>query len=177
MVAHVWAQQNQPEGRSANGQFFFEGATIYSYNTRRPLGHFAGEFVFLNVESYSVTTSKHLGYVRSALPAGKPIIGINNKNVVLSAINYSKYKERGQADLDKNAIHYIINTVDYALTTASKRRKASLIEGDLNVAHGAITSMRALYNALELPLPQEIDDNSAKLEGDIETLLANRKKD
>lgn len=33
MVAHVWAQQTQDEGRSSNGNFWFEGTTLYSYST------------------------------------------------------------------------------------------------------------------------------------------------
>lgn len=42
MVAHVWAQQNQPHGRSGNGQFFFDGPTIYSYRRSYPIAHFTG---------------------------------------------------------------------------------------------------------------------------------------
>ena len=30
MVAHVWAQQTQSEGRSNNGNLYFEGPCIYS---------------------------------------------------------------------------------------------------------------------------------------------------
>lgn len=64
MVAHVWAQQSQSEGRSHNGNFSFEGDTLYSYRT--PIGRFisiAGEGVatLVTSETYSITTSgKHM---------------------------------------------------------------------------------------------------------------------
>lgn len=61
MVAHVWAQQRQPHGRSNNGNFYFERETLYSYGTHFPVGVFAGPGgpVFLNSDGYSVSTSGH----------------------------------------------------------------------------------------------------------------------
>lgn len=60
---HIWAQQNQPEGRCSN--VFFEGATIFSYGRHYPLGHFAknkaGDIaVLINVNGYSATTAKQI---------------------------------------------------------------------------------------------------------------------
>lgn len=61
MVAHVWAQQRQPYGRSNNGSFYFERETLYSYGTHFPVGIFAGPGgpVFLNSDGYSISTSGH----------------------------------------------------------------------------------------------------------------------
>lgn len=70
MVAHVWAQQRQPSGRSHNGNFYFEGRTLYSYGTHYPVGIFAavGGPVFLNSSKSSVTTEgKHKGPARRAV--------------------------------------------------------------------------------------------------------------
>lgn len=68
MVAHVWAQQNQSEGRSNNSQFYFRDKTIFSYRDSWPLATFIKDNeLLLNTERVSVTTSKHLSYVRSAL--------------------------------------------------------------------------------------------------------------
>lgn len=68
MVAHVWAQQNQSEGRSSNSQFYFRDKTIFSYRDSWPLATFIKENeILLNTQRVSVTTSKHLSYVRSAL--------------------------------------------------------------------------------------------------------------
>jgi len=57
-VAHVWAQQSQHEGKAGN--IFFRDKTLYSYGEHFWLGHFVTpEIVFLNSDSYSVSTSKH----------------------------------------------------------------------------------------------------------------------
>lgn len=70
MVAHVWAQQRQQSGRSNNGNFYFEGPTLYSYGRHYPVGIFAavGGPVFLNSSKSSVTTEgKHKGPARYAV--------------------------------------------------------------------------------------------------------------
>lgn len=67
-VAHVWAQNNQAEGRSGNGQFFFDGPALFSYGR-----HFLAGFILpngtalLNADSYSISTSRHQSYARSAV--------------------------------------------------------------------------------------------------------------
>ena len=78
-VAHVWAQQNQSVGRSGNGQFYFEGATIFSYGGHFPIASFTGKsvqpagsrfikrVVLYTAAEYSVTTSRHKSYVWRAL--------------------------------------------------------------------------------------------------------------
>jgi hypothetical protein len=61
MTAHVWAQQTQESGRSSNGNFYFEGRTLYSYGSHYVVGFIApnGQ-AFLNSDSSSMTTSgKH----------------------------------------------------------------------------------------------------------------------
>lgn len=67
MVSHVWAQQRQESGRSSNGQFYFQGRTLYSYGSHFPVGYVAAPgTVFLNSDGYSITTSKHKGHASSA---------------------------------------------------------------------------------------------------------------
>lgn len=72
MCAHVWAQQSQPEGRNNNGQFYFEGPTIYSYGSHFPIATFkttkdGRRYVLFTTRDYSVTTSKHKSYARNAI--------------------------------------------------------------------------------------------------------------
>jgi hypothetical protein len=69
MVAHVWAQGNQDEGRSNNGQLYFVGPVIYSYGSHFVAGVIdnAGRY-WTNADSYSPTTAKHMSYVRRAVP-------------------------------------------------------------------------------------------------------------
>jgi hypothetical protein len=71
MVAHVWAQQTQPHGRSGNGQFYFDGGTLYSYGSHFPVAmfvqnHRGQECALFNSDSYSITTSRHQSRARSA---------------------------------------------------------------------------------------------------------------
>lgn len=68
MTCHVWAQQSQPYGRNSNGSLFFEGRTIYSYGHHFPMAQFhENGAVYLNPESYSVTTSAHQSLVCGAV--------------------------------------------------------------------------------------------------------------
>lgn len=64
MVAHVWAQRSQSEGRSSNGQFYFTGDKLYSYGSHHLMGLHVDGGTLINSTSYSVTTSKHYGYAR-----------------------------------------------------------------------------------------------------------------
>ena len=73
-LAHVWAQQEQDEGRTGNGNFYFRSTAIYSYRDNWPLAQFTGQdtpdglqIVLVNSEKYSVTTSAHSRYVDDAL--------------------------------------------------------------------------------------------------------------
>lgn len=60
MAAHVWAQQRQQSGRSNNGNLYFDGPTLYSYGSHFPAGVIAADgTVFLNADSYSISTSRH----------------------------------------------------------------------------------------------------------------------
>jgi hypothetical protein len=76
-VAHKWANQLQEDARNS-GNFFFEGDTIYSYGRHFPIAkhieNAQGEKAILFTErTYSVTTSKHVQVVRSA---------VNHKNII-----------------------------------------------------------------------------------------------
>jgi hypothetical protein len=76
MVAHVWAQQKQDEGRSGNGNFSFSGPTIYSYGT--PIANIVTgtrkrKGALLTSQSYSVTTTgKHKNATWSAWHGNGP---------------------------------------------------------------------------------------------------------
>lgn len=72
-VAHVWIQQNQNYGRSNNGNFYFDGGTIYSYGSHFPIATIletkidSRRIVLVTEDSYSPSTGQHQGYVRNAL--------------------------------------------------------------------------------------------------------------
>jgi len=64
-LTHVYAQQSQHYGRSAN--MFFEGTELYSYGRHYLLAEFIdNETVLINDTGYSNTTSKHISLAISA---------------------------------------------------------------------------------------------------------------
>lgn len=82
MVAHVWAQQTQYEGRSHNGNFYFRDSTLYSYGSHWVVGRFtrnAGgdRAILLNSRTYSISTSGHRRYAESAVrDLGLPVFRV-----------------------------------------------------------------------------------------------------
>jgi hypothetical protein len=71
MVAHIWAQQSQYEGRTATGNFYFKDATLYSYGSHFIVGKFE-EFkgkrcILMSTRTYSVTTTGQQYLARMAI--------------------------------------------------------------------------------------------------------------
>ncbi len=59
-VAHVWNSQNAEAGQSGNGNFYFEGRTLFSYGSHFVAGYIMPDgLALLNADSYSVSTSGH----------------------------------------------------------------------------------------------------------------------
>lgn len=79
MVAHLWAHQTQESARNSHGNFYFEGATIYSYGSHFPIArHVDANTILFTTRGCSSTTSGHISCVRSALPGGKRVFYVNN---------------------------------------------------------------------------------------------------
>lgn len=71
MVAHVWAQQRQSEARSHNGNFWFDGDTIFSYRTpiaRLLRGEDGAMVALISSHRYSISTNGHRSDIYRALP-------------------------------------------------------------------------------------------------------------
>ena len=67
MVAHLFANQSQPEARTQSGNFYFYGDTCYSYGSHYVAAVHHGDCVLVNEYGYSVTTAKHMSRLRSAI--------------------------------------------------------------------------------------------------------------
>jgi len=64
---HTFAQQTHPEGRTSNGNVFFEGNKIYSYGYHYLLGEFIDkDTIMINDEGYSISTGKHISILIGA---------------------------------------------------------------------------------------------------------------
>ena len=74
-ISHIWA--NNLEYKGKQGSLFFNGNTIYSYGYHFPIAmHLDSETVLFTNRSYSNSTAKHIGLVRSAV-SHKTIIYCN----------------------------------------------------------------------------------------------------
>lgn len=78
-VAHLWANQSQATARDSNGRIFFDGAVLFSYRRSYAIGAFSPwadesgrRMIFTRRDQYSVTTGRHMGYMRGAL-RGHPV--------------------------------------------------------------------------------------------------------
>jgi hypothetical protein len=67
-LIHAFAQQNQSEGRTPNGNLFFYNNKLYSYGHHYLLAEFLTDsIVLVNDDGYSVSTAKHISITYSAL--------------------------------------------------------------------------------------------------------------
>ncbi len=116
MLAHVWAQQSQDEGRTSNHNFSFRGPALYSYRTmiacfvtgtrKRPA-------CLISSRSYSMTTaSKHLPQVRRAVH-GVPVFYVP----VVSRGNYhgSELTTKNKTEHKSNLAYLVAEYKDAAL--------------------------------------------------------------
>lgn len=70
-VAHVWAQQDQQEGRNQSQSLYFYNKNIYSYGSHYLLGQFieandGSRAVMINDRGYSSSTGRHINIVQGA---------------------------------------------------------------------------------------------------------------
>lgn len=69
-LVHAFASGNVPNGRTANGNFYFDGDTLYSYGSHYPVVHVdrAKKIAYFNADQSSPTTEgKHKNKARRAL--------------------------------------------------------------------------------------------------------------
>lgn len=72
MVAHVWAQGRQEEGRNSRRSVYFEGPRLFSYGSHFLTGYRLPDgAAFLNSTSHSVTTSGHQSDARRAVTGAR----------------------------------------------------------------------------------------------------------
>lgn len=65
-VAHLWANKVQDEAYTQSRNLYFEYKEIYSYGRHFMIAKHIDGGVLFTTRSYSVTTAKHIGIVRSA---------------------------------------------------------------------------------------------------------------
>jgi muconolactone delta-isomerase len=160
MVAHLWAHQSQDTARSGNGNIWFEGTTLYSYQT--PIANFVvspkGERVALiSSQGYSPTTRGHLHGAEHALGYG------DNKVVSSFHVPYVGVNG-GMAPRPNGDIHELnaaSKLADYNKAIASARRSRDpLSEWNRDYTHARLNLVQQYIETfgVTLALPNFDDD-------------------
>lgn len=121
MVAHLWAHQMQDYARNSGENFYFRNEHIYSYGSHFRCGSVVknqqGQTVYLITDrTYSVTTAKHMNYVRNAIPAYRTIF-TTDRSVGLR-------NERFTEQSYHQAIYYIVDCIERIDELIYKQKRA-----------------------------------------------------
>lgn len=112
-IMHVFAQRTQNEARTTNSNVFFYGNKIYSYGYHYLLGEFLdNNTILINDKGYSVSTSKHISYLRQAV---------------------SQYKRFYTTETDEK---YLINKLNSELVKLTLARKPEIYINSINYLFG-----------------------------------------
>lgn len=160
-AAHVWAQQNQPSGRSSNGNLFFEGKTIYSYGYHFPIASFiTHDTVLVNSDSYSISTSKHQNYVAGAI-SHKNRLHVSTR-VIKAFSNEREFGPNTRLALSNDAI----DTAKRWIEKAAKRKARKFAANDLVKAQSAIQAAEHIFTYFDAAPPKEFNAFKKTLSGD-----------
>jgi hypothetical protein len=138
MVAHLWANESQPEARNGNGTIFFQGRELFSYRRSFKIGEIVtapnGEtFYFINNNTYSNTTLKHESLAQSAVPNGANIVSVNMQDDTFGRIyGFSAANAHKSAD-------YLSKWINEYLKLQTKAR-----------AYDYMTTIQRLYSHYQL---------------------------
>lgn len=140
-LAHVWAQQSQPRGRGSN--FYFEGATIYSYGGHFPIARFTdrtdsngARVVLFTNRGYSMSTARHISMTRGALSGlNVRTFGVHDPSREPDAVSLADYRAEYESKLSR--------------ALRSRKYAAELVEDANRIASNA----RALADIYGLPAP------------------------
>tara|TARA_Y100000296_G_scaffold63853_1_gene74474 strand:+ start:152 stop:1024 length:873 start_codon:yes stop_codon:yes gene_type:complete len=112
-VAHFWANKVQPSGKACN--MFFDSDIIYSYGYHFPMAkHINNNLILFTSKGYSISTSKHLGITRSAIPSEIEVLTVPDIEV---------YNDRSNKDLHIDNIKYFINEIKENFGKSHRARK------------------------------------------------------
>lgn len=98
-VAHIWATQKQDAGRNAHDNFYFKGATIYSYGSHFPIATISGNDVLFTLRSYSNTTAKHIH---------KAIGAVSHKNIIYCYDVPTSFSGKAGQEINKKSSFYSV---------------------------------------------------------------------
>lgn len=82
-IAHLWANKTQESARNPQGNFYFDGDTIYSYGGHFPIARHirnkrAEDAVLFTLRGYSNTTAHHKSMVHGAISRDVPVFVVDD---------------------------------------------------------------------------------------------------
>lgn len=98
-VAHVWAQKRQADGRNSQGNLYFRDSTLFSYRDSYPIARHVenkkGEHaVLIRLDTYSVTTARHIRMARQTSTQHVQFTVANVLNDASADLNIQDYAKR-----------------------------------------------------------------------------------
>ena len=160
-VCHVWAQQKQSEGKAS--RIFFEDKSIYSYGRHFEMARFIdANTVFITTRGYSVSTSKHLSLVRSA---------VSHKRV-FEVPSFTYHPD--------NVRHYIELARGYFDKAKRARTSATYL---LGVAKHTVTILREYLEQFPTPIPDSHAElwtalnHGTYLDGEVQAALLKKERE
>ena len=185
MVIHVWAQRSQNEGRNSTRSVFFNDIdTIYSYGHHFALATFVEEKCgnltnlncIINDDRYSVTTSSQQASLRQATRQYNQVF--TTTKILHHIIKWAHddtntfFLSELKILCEKEASEIIENTC----RTLAKRKKASLIEQDINHAQHLIAQLGVVMNIFKIIMDAAIIDKLHEMTDKRDTLLITYKE-
>lgn len=120
-IPHLWMHKATSSARNPQNNLFFRDSTIYSYGGHFPIArHIANKAkqtaILFTTRTHSVTTAKHLGMVRSAIPNSEQVF-----NVPVLEDSYIDAKHGRTIDHTRNLENYIAEVANLVSTSARAR--------------------------------------------------------
>ena len=143
-VAKQFLKQEKHKAKSSNGNFYFEGNTLYSYGRHYPVARISGSVLYVNNTGSSVTTE---GRHKTALWKAFYRLDWTDK---LKVIHVPCKSLTGYANCDKfcvvvePALEEAELDVTHYYKSSFKRVKVSTRESDLNNMHRAYNTYKEL---------------------------------
>ncbi len=175
MVAHVWAQQTQQSGRNkSNGNFYFEGDTIYSYGSHFPIAkqitRNGKKCVLFTTRTYSNTTAGHIQCVRRALSdQNGPVFNI-------PSVRSSMFGDHTLSEHKDNLTYYANHHAELARKTVRARSNANWLPRSLETSVAEANEYSKFFGLRKKFKMPELD-RKAIAEADAKAKKAKERKD
>jgi hypothetical protein len=182
---HVFAQQTQQEGKSAN--VFFEGNRLYSYGYHFPLAIIltnkkGDKVALINDSSYSNTTTKQQSFTRAALGHYNRLYADNGIMKHFANIyhyswmdNHEKTTLKGIKDTITKEIESIITNALRGISTNTKQREKTKL-AILQIAKNNIARLIKILDFYSLKLDTKTKKDIDSLDSDLSTLTTKYSK-